>query len=258
MTLTRNLLCSAAAFAFMGGLAQAATVVVTTDPGTSFQSPTGVRADTGSRGVDLTGAIVTATYADATSESITWQNIDLYTPGKARGANFALFSDYRGFDLQADLVLASLSIDLSTSNSIVDGSGRSVFDALAAPAGEPGNTPSSSFGIPVRFDGQSYVIESFFGQSLSGTNIVSPNGTVNATYANGVGIGATQPQGDLFSTLTLDFTALVGGGFLGQTNFQADVDTLTSVAAVPLPAGLPLLLAGLAGLGVIRRRAAAP
>jgi len=42
-------------------------------------------------------------------------------------------------------------------------------------------------------------------------------------------------------------------GTIGSDDFGTPVN-ITSIAAVPLPAALPLLLAGLAGLGVTGRR----
>lgn len=233
----------------------ATTVNVTTQTGTPYVSPVEVRADTGSRGVDLAGAQVTATYADTTREVMTWGALDAFTAGEARGTDFAIYMDFEGFDIRATKQLTQLRIDLSQSFSIVDGSGRSVFDVLTADTGQPGNTPSSAFGFPVRFDNKSFAQVSFFGALLPfGATTVAPEGSVTASYSGSVSIGAAPVQGDLFSTLEIDFTGLSDGYFVGDANFETDIDTLRVAAPVPLPAGLPLLLLGLSGLALVRVR----
>lgn len=234
--------------------AAATTVTVATTPGTPYVSPVDIRDDTGSRGVDLVGAQVTATYSNTTSEVLTWGALDPYTPGEARGDDFAIYMDYRGFDIQSTKQLTHLKIELANTQSISDGSGRSVFDMLTADNNDPGNTPSSAFGVPVRFDNTSYTQATFFGALLpSGQTTDAPEGTIIATYSDIVRIGAAPAQGDLFSTLNIDFTGLSAGFFQGDANFEADVDTFRTVAPIPLPAGLPLLLLGLSGLALVRR-----
>ncbi|WP_370399258.1 VPLPA-CTERM sorting domain-containing protein [Sulfitobacter sp. JB4-11] len=235
--------------------AGATSVTVVTQDGTPFASTVGVRDDTGSRGVDLVGAKVTATYSDTSSEVLTWGALDPFTAGAAQGTDFGIYMDFEGFDIRATKQLSMLKIDLSTSSSIADGSGQSVFDILTAEGLEPGNTPSSSFGFPVTFDDKPFTQVSFFGTLLApGETTEAPAGSVIATYSNIVSVGGAAPQGDLFSTLALDFGGLDSGFFFGEANFETDVDTLRIAAPVPLPAGLPLLIAGLGGLGLLRIR----
>lgn len=235
--------------------ASATTVTVVTQPGTLYTSPVGVRADTGSRGVDLAGAQVIATYADTSSEVLTWGALDPYTAGEARGTDFAIYMDYEGFDFRAAKQLTRLRIDLSQSFSLADGSGRSVFDVLTSETGQPGDTPGSAFGFPVRFDNKSYSQFRFFGGLLpSGETTDAPEGAVTARYSDAVSIGAAPARGDLFSTLEIDFTGLEDGFFQGDANFETDIDTLQVAAPVPLPAGLPMLMLGLCGLAGLRLR----
>lgn len=235
--------------------ATATTVTVVTQTGAPYVSPVGVRDDTGSRGVDLVGAQVTATYADTTSEALTWGALDPFTAGAATGTDFAIYMDFEGFDIRATKQLTHLRIELTNSFSLVDGSGRSVFDVLTADTNEPGNTPTSAFGFPVRFEGQSYAQVSFFGTLLPfGETTDAPEGTVTATYSDSVSVGGAPAQGDLFSTLSIDFAGLNAGFFQGEANFETDIDTLRVASPVPLPAGLPLLLAGLGGLMLVRSR----
>lgn len=247
-------LCAAAIFGSVV-TAAATTVTVVTQTGTPYVSSVGVRADTGSRGVDLASAQVTATYADSSSEVMTWGALDPFTAGEARGTDFAIYMDFEGFDISTTKQLTQLRIDLTNSFSITDGSGRSVFDMLTAQTGQPGNTPGSAFGFPVRFDNKSFNQVSFFGSLLPfGETTDAPEGAVTARYSNSVSIGVAPAQGDLFSTLDLDFTGLTDGYFQGDANFETDIDTLQVAAPVPLPAGLPLLLLGLGGLAIVRVR----
>ena len=251
-TLATALLCAGA------GMAAATTVSVSTDLTTRWQTQAGIRSDTGSRGVDLAGAQVTATFADGTSEMLTWIAFDPYTAGGVDGANIDLYMDYRGFDISTDRLLTSLLFQTAASGSL--------FDADPADEGTPGNTATSAFGFPVRFDGLSYGGQPrfFFGSALAaGDTILAPDGSVSASYSGAVGLAGADAVGDLYTDLLLDFSGLTAGGLLGRANFESDIDTLANledlravqaIAAVPLPAGLPLLLGGLAGLGLLRRR----
>lgn len=259
--LATAIICSAAV-ASSAGMATATTVNISTATGTPYVSPTSVRLseftgeiDTGSRGVDLNGAKVTATFVGGLTETLTWQNLDPYTTGGLTGTNISMFMDYRGFDLETSDKLLKLTIDLSTSDSVSAGSGRSVFDMSTARKGEPGNTPTTAFGIPLNFEDQSYSIDTFFGTALApGETINAPGGFVSAIYSDIVSIAGSPAAGDIFSSLMIDFSGLTEGGFMGRTNFESDIDTLAAIPPVPLPAGLPLLLAGLGGLALIRRR----
>lgn len=61
-------------------------------------------------------------------------------------------------------------------------------------------------------------------------------------------------------SLQLDFSGLHGPFWDNNASFQATLTSISAVAAVPLPAGLPLLAGALGGLGLIgwrRRRCAA-
>jgi len=99
----------------------------------------------------------------------------------------------------------------------------------------------------------------WFDIDVSGLNLVNTAGALwgltlgNANYTGGIvvwneGLGA-------------DATYAGGNGFnnnsarTGDFSFRSSVDTsVTPVAAVPLPAALPLLLVGLGGLAALRRR----
>lgn len=256
MTQPTTALFRAAAFAItftFAGLntAQAATIKITTQTGVAMETEFGIRADTGTRGVDIAGSLVTATFEDGTSETVTWMAFDDFTLGGANGDRWSLFQggDDSTSIISDGRIMTSLTIDMSTSQSntlsndvvpVPVMQGASVFDILPE---ADGSTPGSSFGFPFEF---------IFN---------APSGSVDVTYSGAVNIVGQAAVGDLFTTMHLDFTGLDAGGFTGDSIFRTDRDTLRVagdltpvVAPVPLPAGLPLLALGLGALGFARRR----
>lgn len=220
------------------GVAQAATVNITTSISSAYQSEHGLRSNTGSEGVDLDGALVSADYADRPSEDLVWeaQGIGWSNAGWADGEDTNLFMSWDGFDLTATSLLTSLSIDLTSASS--------AFDISTAYDPDPLSTLGSSFGFPFEiYSG---------GAALLGSIAVTYTGIVN--LANSVAAG------DLFTTMTIDFTGLSTGGFLGEMSFRSDIDTFEvagDLSPVPLPASLSFLLIGLGGLGLARKRSRA-
>jgi hypothetical protein len=227
----------------------------------------GIRADTGTRGFELAGALVTATFTDGATETATWADFGSMSTGGVNGDRWSLFQNAFGFvSIDVDPTasptdptarrMTGFSIDASTSQSVTPNfadpsqpdivMGPSLFDVSSADElqGQSGSTVGSSFGFPFRFT---------FGD---------PQGDVNVTYSGAVNIVGQAAVGDLYTTMTVDFSGLVGGGFTGSAVYQSDQDTLrvagdlrpVTIAPVPLPAGLPLLLVGLGALGFARRR----
>ena len=80
----------------------------------------GIRDDTNSRGVDLDGATITATYADGSTEILTWQAFDSYTYGGATGTDIAMSFGYDWHELSTTKPLTSLQIDLQPASSVFD------------------------------------------------------------------------------------------------------------------------------------------
>ncbi|MFC6639873.1 CARDB domain-containing protein [Sulfitobacter sediminilitoris] len=183
--------------------------------GTSYVSPNGMREGTTiSRGVDMAGAIVTATYTDGTSETLTWQALDPYTFGGATGTEIDMSFGFESHQLTTTKRLASFEIDLQPSASVWDTTAADeTQDPLAA------STPGTSYGFPFEF--------------VSGEGPLA--GTVGVTYSDIVNLDGRPADGDLYATMLVDFTGLDGGGLLGTVEWNSDMDPL-SVAGDLVPA----------------------
>jgi hypothetical protein len=105
-------------------------------------------------------------------------------------------------------------------------------------------TPTSNFGTPGSAKGYTFEVAASDSRTL----------VVDAVYRNEVSVGAAPVVGDLYTTLELNFA---GNGLFSWMQFGADTDLIPAGAtiqpAVPEPASLALLAAGLALIGVRRR-----
>lgn len=168
------------------------------------ESAFNVRTDTSSRGVDLDGAQITATYADGTTETLTWQALDPYTNGGATGENIDMFFGYSWHELSTTKLLTSLQIDLAPADSVFDTTFAMDYDPLG------GSTPTSKNGFPFK---------------------VAPkhedmSGNITATYTGIVNLSGSEAVGDLYTTMIVDFSGLPEGGLLGDLVWNSDIDTL--------------------------------
>ena len=172
-----------------------------TDPSETLY---GIRDDTSSRGVDLAGSLIVATYADGSVENLTWEAFDAYTNGGAAGTDITMAYGYSDHELTVTKHLASLQIDLTPASS--------VFDTTATLDDDPlgGSTQGSSFGFEFRFLG----------------DYADMGGAVTVSYSGIVNLVGNPAEGDLYTTMLVDFSALSGGGILGDVTWNSDIDTL--------------------------------
>lgn len=165
----------------------------------------GVRADTSSRGVDLEGAQITVTYADGTSETLIWKALDPYTNGGASGEHINMFFGYSWHELSTTKTVVSLQIDLAPANSVFD----TTFPLDNDPD-EP-STPGSQNGFPFKLS----------------PDYEDISGSITATYTGIVNLEGSPAAGDLYTTMTVDFSGLPGGGLDGDLVWNSDIDTMT-------------------------------
>lgn len=183
-------------------------VTIINDPitldGVRYQTTDGIREDTSSRGVDLAGAMIIATYGDGTTESLTWAAFDPYTFGGATGMDIAMSFGFAEHILTTTKLLTSLEVDLTPASS--------VFDITTTMEGDLDgiNTPTSKNGFPFEI--------------LSDDE--AETGSVTASYSNIVSLTGDPAEGDLFTTIFIDFSGLSASGVLGEIRWNSDIDTL--------------------------------
>lgn len=164
----------------------------------------GFRADTSSRGVDLDGAKITATYADGSTEILTWHASDPYTNGGASGDNIVMTFGWDWHHLTTEKLLTSLKIDLQPASSVFD----TTTDAEDFPAGD--STPGSKIGFPFKLEPEYEDID----------------GNITVTYSGTVNIAGSPALGDVYTTMVIDFSQLSAGGLIGKIKWNSDIDTL--------------------------------
>lgn len=211
----------------------ASTININVDAGwTRYKSQDGIRDDTATRGRDLIGMVVTASYVDGTTEEVVWGSTR--GGGQATGSGFNLFFGWSEFQLSVTKSLASLSLDARTGNAIFDMS-RSRL------SGE--DTYGTKIGYPFEIAGA-----------------YDPAGTIDVTYAHNFFVAGHGRATDAYTLMTIDFTGLDGGGLDNDLQFRTDLDSLEvagDLSSVPLPAALLMLTSafGLLGAGAARKRA---
>ena len=169
-----------------------------------YESIYGIRADTASRGVDLDGARITVTYADGTVETLTWEALDPYTNGGATGTDIEMFYGDNWHDITTTKLVASIQIDLTPANSVFDTTTVTDSDPLG------GSTPSSKVGYPFELSPE--------------YNAMS--GDISIAYSGIVNLAGSPAEGDLYTTMLIDFSDLPGGGLLGDLEWKTDIDTM--------------------------------
>lgn len=215
--------------------ANAATVTMQQDAGVGVESEYGMSAKTSTHGRHLGGMQLTASYLDGTTEDLVWQAYSGH--GDVTGSGLYMFFAWDHFELTTTKRLTSLSMDAA--------SGNAIFDIFTLEEGEDGNTTGTARGFSYRM-----------------RDAENLNGNVDVTYSNLMSLKGTEAQGDAYTHMLIDYSGLEGGGFLGYVEFATDMDSLAvagdlnpvSVSNMPLPAGMPLLLAGLGVLGLYKRK----
>ena len=217
---------------------QASTVInIETLTGVAHETAHAI-GSTATRGNNLDGMRVTASYGDGFSEVLTWAAYDRYTNGGAVGTGIDVSMGWQGFRLSSTQLLTGLLFEADLGNAVFD------MDWANNTAGD---TPTTGRGVPFEF--------------LNGSD-AAMDGVVTASYSNIVNVAGAAAVGDIYTDMFVDFSRIIGGGLLGSVAFESDLDSLAvagdlspvDISAVPLPATLPLMLVGLGGIGLMRRK----
>jgi hypothetical protein len=202
-------------------------------------------------GASMAGMTVSATFWNASTQSFATESgiwaASGATSGGVTGTNWSLsvggdtFNSAWSFGLEG-------SGSLTLTRLVLDGSpGLTVFDTASPTPGTEGSENGSDFA----FD-----------------NGTCASCTATVTYTNAVKLGSSDPLGDVFHKMTIQFASDPGApadtiSYLGPRSnwsFKQDTDsdsTYTPPPAVPEPASLALVGLALAGLGLSRRRRSA-
>jgi hypothetical protein len=220
----RDLLFTASALCLLSG--QAYATPITFDAGTPFTTNTVIDKSTGA---DLDGIMVTACFVSSECQTVSFDgSLGNSTFGAAIGDGWQL-------SLQGDSFIHPFSFDTSvaiTQLHLNGAPGHIVFDTKAID--DNNGAPGSQYGTAFQID--------TFGLILD----FQP---VDVIYSNRVFVDGMF-YGDLYTSMTLNFAST---GVTGKMQFYADTD-IASTVAVPAPATMLLMLAGLAGLRLRRAK----
>ena len=149
-----------------------------------------------STGSTLAGTTVVATFADTTTETATWTDLGSGS-GSAVGTNWSLAVN--GDTLSNNWTLTNSTGQGITKLVINADLGNSVFNTTLG----VGKTPGTGTGLTFKLTGGSFT------------------GSLVYSYTGVVALPGQNPKGDVYTTLTLDFTIALGNGqtitFLSDT-----------------------------------------
>jgi hypothetical protein len=234
---TRQFLIALALLALSVGSSQAATVNVSSSPGSLFT--TDALTGFSTTGAQMHGMEVTTCFAGGGCETITWDGtVGSSSYGEAVGTGWSLSvagdTFTSPFTFTTTGAVTSISVNGRPGNTIFD-----IIDCLGD--GIVGcSSPGSARGMP-------------FG--LSGANPDLTDYIVNVQYTDQLAVGGVF-YGDLFTVMNVDFN---GDSFTGSFQFISDTDNsafnspIVPVTPVPEPAPLLLMAAGLIALSLRRR-----
>jgi hypothetical protein len=213
-------------------ISYAGTVTVTQDAGTTFVTD----AITGysTFGDMMVGMSVSALFDDQTSQTVPWAALGP-DAGGVSGTDWSLTES--GDTFSSNWTLTNTSGKSITDVHLDGGPGKTIFDRTF---GNVFGTPGSASGLDFQVTGGGDPFD------------------ITATYVNLVAVDGNPPVGDIFKDLDILFTNTGGFSSDHSLTFMADTDNATTAIVPVVPAPEPstffLLGAGLAGVGLLRRR----
>ncbi len=188
-------------------------------------------------GAQMTGMVVTATFADGSTSQGSWQDLGGGLHGVRINGLFSISFASGGDTFSGNWTATNLGNQGLRSLRLSGSEGRTIFDAVA---GETG-TPGSANGNPLETVGGSY------------------DGDVTGRYSNIFNLTGDAAVGDLWEELLISFTTGTGLEAQGTYVFRADTDNSPfdqppPGPVVPEPSTYVLMATGLAGLAALGRR----
>lgn len=233
---TRTFVSALALFFGTAMAGSAATISIDTNTDDQFVIMNGLSEKTSVQGIDFVGANVTIGYGDGSFSNLVWQAISKFGGGVST-ADATLAMVNGPIVMDTTKLVTSILFDAAGADT--------VFDILTGKS-DLISSVGSSVGHPFRIE------------------LGDPGeGEIKATYSGAVTLYGYEQRPDLFTRMLVDFSGLASGGILGHLEFGSDLDNVkvagdiipvSDMSDVPLPASMPLLFAGLAGLGFLRRR----
>jgi len=187
------------ALALSYGSANAATVNITTNPGTTLE--TTALAGFATSGDMMKGMEVSVTFADSTTQNATWDATGAGAGG-ATGTGFTIAES--GDTFSSDWTLSNTSTQAIIGFTLNGAPGSTLFDRdVAAGEGTPGSANGTDFSISAPADI-----------------------TADVTYSNQTAIKGSSPLGDIWAFLAVSFQ---GDGLAADTSlvFNQDTDSLS-------------------------------
>ena len=179
-----------------------ANVIVDTDEGTLHVTQSGFDTNTSVDGDEAAGMRVTVVYEGGLTEVLTWQATGGTTGGVTGSGMSLTMSTAATFTLTSSLRVVSLKLEAQY--------GNAVFDTLkGVNNGTRGDTLGTKIGFPY--------------EEMGGDPVT---GTVAVSYSDGVIHAGLERGTDIFTTMTIDYSGVDGGGILGTIQFRSDMDNI--------------------------------
>ena len=178
------------------------TVNNSTVEGTLHVTEFGFDPNTSVDGDEAVGMLVTAVYADGFEETLTWEALTGITGGVSSSRMTLTSTTDSVFELTTTSLLVSLTLEALP--------GNAVFDIIKGiKDGTRGDTLGTRIGFPY---------EEVGGDPLTGA--------IDVVFSDAVFVQGQAQGEDIFTTMSIDYSGLDGGGLLGYTEFRADMDNI--------------------------------
>ncbi|WP_157578033.1 hypothetical protein [Roseivivax halodurans] len=231
------------AHSFLGGLTLTAALGISSTAFAATVTPTFT-----DEGIDTTGTATSTRMYRAALTGLGLTKIGAITVNDSNSGVGGSTGIYSGFDLDAIFLdvdgLLTTDTDRFYADSFIFSAGttRSGSFAPPSPSGGPTNGSSSATSVDESWAALNDIDGIFFG---TGSLTLGDGGSLTAVF---------DPTISISSSLFLFAGEVSGDAGETLTGLVEITDTPPTMTPVPIPAGLPLMLSGLLGVGLLARR----